>query len=87
MTTMATGLACLPRYKMVAVATTAADIRFFSASTYNHKQAITPSCHSIRVQHDDFIGHFGPRKIAPLPASHKTTRDLPGYNPSSEMCP
>ncbi|GFR20203.1 uncharacterized protein TNCT_174521 [Trichonephila clavata] len=34
MTTMATGLACLPRYKMVAVATTAADIRFFSSTTY-----------------------------------------------------
>ncbi|GFS88724.1 uncharacterized protein NPIL_553041 [Nephila pilipes] len=34
MTTMATGLACLPRYKMVAVATTAADIRFFRSRSY-----------------------------------------------------
>ncbi|GIY80789.1 WD repeat-containing protein on Y chromosome, partial [Caerostris darwini] len=42
MTTMATGLACLPKFKIVAVATTAADIRFFNASTYKfeHKFSI-----------------------------------------------
>ncbi|GFV57184.1 uncharacterized protein TNCV_2557891 [Trichonephila clavipes] len=42
MTTMATGLTCLPRYKMVAVATTSADIRFFSSDIYRfeHKFSI-----------------------------------------------
>ncbi|XP_071035195.1 uncharacterized protein [Parasteatoda tepidariorum] len=33
-TPMATGLACIPRYKMIAVSTASGDIRFFSSSIY-----------------------------------------------------
>ncbi|KAG8201990.1 hypothetical protein JTE90_027460 [Oedothorax gibbosus] len=41
-TPMATGLSCMPKYKMVAISTTAADIRFFNCSTYKfqHKFSI-----------------------------------------------